>query len=38
MGVFLDTITQYCYSVGEDKRFKVYDINKNYVIAGNSNK
>jgi WD40 repeat protein len=33
MGVFLDNITGFCYSCGEDKKFKVYDYSKNDTIA-----
>jgi WD40 repeat protein len=33
MGVYLETVSQLCYSVSEDKRFKVLDINKNSIIS-----
>jgi hypothetical protein len=33
MGVYLDTISQLCYSCSEDKKVKVLDINKNLIIA-----
>lgn len=33
MGTYLDPITQYSYSVSEDKKFKVFDINKNFTIC-----
>ena len=33
MGVYLDTISQLCYSVSEDKKLKVLDINKNMILA-----
>jgi len=33
MGVFLDPITQYSYTISEDKKFKVFDINKNFALS-----
>jgi len=33
MGVYLDNITGYSYSISEDKKFKVYDYTKNDTIA-----
>jgi WD40 repeat protein len=33
MGVYVDPITQYCYTISEDKKFKVFDVNKNNVVA-----
>jgi len=35
MGVYFDPITEYIYTVGEDKKFKVYDVNKNDPFSGN---
>ena len=35
MGVYIDSITEYLYTVGEDKKFKVHDLNKNYTVSGN---
>lgn len=34
MGIYIDPSTGLLYSVGEDKRFKVFDYAKNDVIAG----
>lgn len=34
MGVYLDATTDLCYSVSEDKKFKVFDYVKNDVISG----
>lgn len=33
MGVVLDNLTNYVYSISEDKHFKIQDILKNEVIA-----
>lgn len=35
MGVYIDSISEFVYSVGEDKKFKVYDLRKNELVAGN---
>ena len=34
MGLYNDNITGYCYTIGEDKKYKVFDYTKNEVIAG----
>jgi len=34
MGVYIDSISEFVYSVGEDKKFKVYDLRKNDLVAG----
>jgi hypothetical protein len=34
MGACLDSISEYIYTVGEDKRFKVFDLNKNTIVSG----
>jgi DNA-binding beta-propeller fold protein YncE len=36
MGVYIDSISEFVYSVGEDKKFKVYDLRKNDLVAGKS--
>lgn len=36
MGVYIDSISEYLYTVGEDKKFKVHDLNKNYTVSGKS--
>lgn len=33
MGACLDSISEYIYTVGEDKRFKVFDLNKNTIVS-----
>ena len=35
MGLYNDNITGYCYTIGEDKKYKVFDYTKNEVLAGN---
>lgn len=35
MGIYIDSISEFIYSVGEDKKFKVYDLRKNELTAGN---
>jgi hypothetical protein len=34
MGVYYDHETSLVYTIGEDKKFKVFDLTRNYVIAG----
>ncbi len=34
MGLYYDAQTSLIYSIGEDKKFKVYDLTRNYVICG----
>ena len=34
MGLYNDNITGYCYTIGEDKKYKVFDYTKNEIIAG----
>ncbi len=33
MGIYIDSISEFIYSVGEDKKFKVYDLRKNELTA-----
>ena len=33
MGVYIDPVTNFMYSIGEDKKFKCYDVNRNVVLA-----
>lgn len=34
MGVYFDPISEYVYTVSEDKKFKVYNHRKESVVAG----
>lgn len=35
MGVYLDSISEYLYTIGEDKKLIVHDMNKNTKVEGN---
>lgn len=35
MGVYFDPISEYVYTVSEDKKFKVYNPRKETIVAGN---
>jgi len=34
MGVFLESISEHIYSIGEDKRLKIHDLRKNALVEG----
>lgn len=34
MGVYMDSITEYIYTIGEDKKFRTFDSSKNIVVSG----
>ena len=35
MGIYIDSTSGLCYSVSEDKKFRVFEYAKNDVISGN---
>jgi len=34
MGVYLDSISEYIYTIGEDKKLIIHDMNKNTKVEG----
>lgn len=34
MGIYIDSISEFVYSIAEDKKLKVYDLRKNESVAG----
>jgi len=37
MGVYLESISEYIYSIGEDKKLKIHDLRKNALVEGKLN-